>query len=141
MTDMTLTTDQALESMPFFGQLGVEFTVVTAGEVRSNLEWRPELCTIGSVVHGGALMALADGTAAVCAFLNLPEGANGTTTVSSSTNFLRGLREGQVEAKSRPLHTGRTTIVVETELLDASGKLVAKVTQTQAVLRPAHEPT
>jgi uncharacterized protein (TIGR00369 family) len=80
-------------------------------------------------------MALADSVGAVVAFLNLPEGAVGTTTVSSSTNFLRGVRSGHVTAVGRPLHRGRTTIVVETELLDDDAKRVAKVTQTQAVLR------
>ena len=130
-----LTTDQALGSMPFCGTIGVEFTAVAAEECRAILPWAPERCTIGGAMHGGAIMALADGVGAVVAFLNLPEGGVGTTTVSSATNFLRGVRDGHVEAISRPLHTGRTTIVVETELLDAAGKRVAKVTQTQAVLR------
>lgn len=135
MAGFTLTNEQALESMPFCGLMGVEFTLVTADEVRARLPWSPERCTIGGVLHGGALMALADGAGAVVAFLNLPEGGVGTTTVSSATNFLRGVRDGHVEAISTPLHTGRTTIVVETTLVDAAGKRVAKVTQTQAVLR------
>ena len=80
-------------------------------------------------------MALADSVGAVVAFLNLPEGAAGTTTVSSSTSFLRGVTEGHVEAVARPIHAGRSTIVVETELRDARDRLVAKVTQAQAVLR------
>ena len=63
-------------------------------------------------------------------------GAIGTTTVSSATNFLRAVREGHAEAVSRPLHAGRSTIVVETEVRDAASRLVAKVTQTQAVLLP-----
>jgi len=130
-----LTTEQALDSMPFCKLMGVEFTAVDAVEVRARLAWSPERCTIGGVLHGGALMALADGAGAVAAFLNLPDGGTGTTTVSSATNFLRGVRDGHVEAISRPLHTGRTTIVVETTLVDAAGKQVAKVTQTQAVLR------
>lgn len=137
MAGFALTVDQALESMPFSKLMGVEFTAVDAGEVRARLAWSPERCTIGGVLHGGALMALADAAGAVVAFLNLPEGATGTTTVSSATNFLRGVRDGHVEAISTPLHTGRTTIVVETSLVDAQGKQVAKVTQTQAVLRPA----
>jgi len=130
-----LTTDQALESMPFCGAIGVEFTAVAADECRAVLPWSPERCTIGGAMHGGAIMALADGVGAVVAFLNLPEGGVGTTTVSSSSNFLRGVRDGHVEAISRPLHAGRSTIVVETERVDARGKRVAKVTQTQAVLR------
>lgn len=135
MTDLVLTPERALASMPFLGLMGVEFTLATAQEVRATLVWSPERCTIGGAIHGGALMALADGAGAVAAFLNLPASGVGTTTVSSSTNFLRAVRDGHVEAISRPLHAGRTTIVVETELVDAAGKRVAKVTQTQAVLR------
>ena len=69
----------------------------------------------------------------MCAFLNLPEGA-ATSTIESKTNFFRGVRSGQVTATSRPLHIGRTTIVVQTELRDDADKLVAMVGQTQIVL-------
>ena len=67
-------------------------------EVRARLAWREELCTAGGLMHGGALMGLADCAAGVCAFLNLPEGAAGTATIQSSTSFLRPVREGYVEA-------------------------------------------
>ena len=87
-------------------------------------------------MHGGALMGLADASGAMVAFLNLPEGAAGTTTISSSTNFLRALRAGAATATSTCLHRGRTTIVVDTVIHDDGGKLVARVTQTQAVLMP-----
>ena len=79
------------------------------------------------------MMAMADSVGALCAFLNLPAGAN-TSTIESKTNFFRGVREGRVHATSRPLHVGRTTIVIQTDLLDDRGKRVAQVTQTQAVL-------
>ena len=130
-----LTPDQALDAMPFSRSLGATFSSATAEEVRARLDWAPERCTTGGRLHGGALMALADSVGAVVAFLNLPEGAAGTTTVSSSTSFLRGVTEGHVEAVARPIHAGRSTIVVETELRDARDRLVAKVTQAQAVLR------
>lgn len=133
---MALTPDQALQSMPFAAQVGVTFTAVEASEVRARLPWSAERCTVGGALHGGAVMALADSAGAVAAFLNLPDGAAGTTTVSSATSFLRAVRDGHAEAVSRPLHAGRSTIVVETEVRDADGRLVAKVTQTQAVLRP-----
>src|SRR6266550_4020835 len=120
------------DSMPFARLLGVELTAA-AHEVRGALDWAPERCTTGGVLHGGALMSLADTAGAVCAFLNLPEGA-GTTTVESKTNFLRGVGEGQVEGVARPLHVGRRFIVIETDLFDGRGKRVARVTQTQAVL-------
>ena len=84
----------------------------------------------------GALMALADTCGGVCAFLNLPEGASGTATIESKTNFLRGVREGAITASTRPLHAGRTLIVVETEVAREDGALAAKVTQTQAFHYP-----
>src|SRR6516164_1394078 len=121
--------------MPFVRTLGAEFTRYSKQEVGARLDWAPELCTSGDILHGGALMSLADSTGAVCAFLNLPEGATGTTTVESKTNFLHGVRKGFVEAVSRPLHVGRTVIVVETDLRDAEELLVARVVQTQLVLR------
>jgi 1,4-dihydroxy-2-naphthoyl-CoA hydrolase len=119
--------------MPFTATVGLEMVSDSPDEVRARLAWREELCTSGGVLHGGALMALADSTGAACAVHHLPEGA-GTSTIESKTNFLRAVRGGHVEAVSRPLHTGRTVIVVETDLFDADGKRVAKVTQTQAVL-------
>ena len=130
-----LTPAQALDAMPFSRSLGATFSSAAAEEARARLDWAPERCTTGGRLHGGALMALADSVGAVVAFLNLPEGAAGTTTVSSSTSFLRGVTEGHVEAVARPIHAGRSTIVVETELRDARDRLVAKVTQAQAVLR------
>ena len=97
------------------------------------MPWREELCTTFGALHGGAMMAMADSVGAVCAFLNLPAGAT-TSTIESKTNFFRGVRDGAVGATSRPLHVGRTTIVVQTDLTDDRGKRVAQVTQTQAVL-------
>jgi len=85
-------------------------------------------------MHGGALMALADCVGGMCAYLNLPDGATGTATIQSSTNFLRPVRDGYVEAVSRPLKVGRTVIVIETEIVDAEGRAVAHVAQSQAVL-------
>jgi 1,4-dihydroxy-2-naphthoyl-CoA hydrolase len=119
--------------MPFAAVLGFELTAASPEEVTASMAWRPDLCTTFDVMHGGAIMALADSTGAVCAFLNLPAGAT-TSTIESKTNFFRGVREGSVHATSHPLHVGRTTIVVQTDLADDRGKRVAQVTQTQAVI-------
>ena len=119
--------------MPFAVELGIVLEAAGPEEARGRLSWAPELCTAGGVLHGGVLMALADSVGAVCASLNLPEGAT-TTTTSSSTVFLRGVREGEVAATARPLHAGRTVVVVRTDLADGAGRPVAQVTQTQAVL-------
>src|SRR3954466_7368073 len=121
-------------AMPFSASLGAEVVSATKDEVRLRVAWTPERCTAGGVLHGGLLMALADTAGAWCAFLHVPEGAS-TTTVESKTNFLRGVRDGHVEAVARPLHTGRSFIVVDTELRDDQDRLVARVTQTQAVLQ------
>jgi len=123
------------ESMPFARTLGIEAGAMGPDEVRARLAWSEERCTTAGVLHGGALMALADTTGAMCAFLNLPDDAAGTTTVESKSNFFRAIRSGYLEAVSRPLHAGRTLVVVETELRDDQGQLAAKVTQTQLVLR------
>jgi uncharacterized protein (TIGR00369 family) len=84
-------------------------------------------------MHGGALMTLADSVGAVCAFLNLPDGAS-TSTVSSTTSLVRGVRSGSAHAVARPVHVGRSFILVGVEVTDDDGRLVAQVTQTQAVL-------
>jgi 1,4-dihydroxy-2-naphthoyl-CoA hydrolase len=85
------------------------------------------------VLHGGALITLADTLGALCAYLNLPPGAR-TSTIESKTNFFRAVRDGHIESVSRPLHMGRSAIVVQTDLFDAEGRHVAQTTQTQAVI-------
>jgi 1,4-dihydroxy-2-naphthoyl-CoA hydrolase len=127
-------TEAALTSMPYPEVLGLEVLSATADEVQARIAWEERLCTAGGILHGGALMSLADAAGAYCAFLNLPEHATGTATIESKTNFFRAVRDGHVVATSRLLHRGRTTIVVETDVHDAAGKHVARVTQTQAVL-------
>ncbi len=126
--------DDLLALMPFAATVGIELDSATSDEVRGRLEWSPELCTSAGVMHGGALMTLADTLGAACAFLNLPAGAQ-TSTISSTTSFLRAVREGKVTGTAHPLHAGRTVIVVQTDLVDDRGRRVAQVTQAQAVLR------
>ena len=84
---------ELLAAVPFIATLGIEVVSASPEEVVGRLAWRAELCTAGGVLNGGALMSLADNMGGMCAFLNLPAGA-GTATISSSTNFLRGVREG-----------------------------------------------
>jgi uncharacterized protein (TIGR00369 family) len=122
--------------MPFAVLLGIELLDASRELVRARLQWTPEHCTTGGLMHGGALIALADTCGGVCAFLNLPEGAHGTSTIESKTNFLRAVRSGAITASTRPLHAGRTLIVVETEVARDDGALAAKVTQTQAFHYP-----
>jgi len=120
--------------VPLAATLGLRVAEAAADRVRLELDHRPELCTAGGVLHGGAIMALADTAGALCAYLNLPEGATGTTTVESKTNLLAAVRGGTLAATATPLHVGGRLVVVETELRRDDGRLAAKTTQTQAVL-------
>ena len=130
-------TETVQSTMPLCAALGITASEFAPDRVVLHLDWQAALCTSAGLLHGGALMALADSAGAASAFLNLPEGASGTSTIESKTNFLGGVREGaSITATATPLHRGATTIVVETELRTAEGKLIAKTTQTQAVLRP-----
>jgi len=122
-----------LAALPFAGELGIELEEAGAERTTGVLAWSERLCTVGGTLHGGALMAFADTVGAVCAFLNLPPGA-GTSTVESKTNFFRGVRSGKVRAEARPLHVGRSFVVVQTDLYDDEGRRVGQTTQTQAVL-------
>jgi uncharacterized protein (TIGR00369 family) len=120
------------EVMPFTAVLGATAVAATPEEVRLRVAYDPSRCTTGGLLHGGLLMALADSVGGWCAALNLPAGAS-TATIESKTNFLRAART-DVEAVGRPLHVGRTVIVIDTEIRGDDGRLVARVTQTQAVL-------
>ncbi len=127
------TASQLRELMPFALTLGIELEQPSPEQAAGSLPWAPERCTAGGVMHGGAILSLADTLGAICAFMNLPPGA-GTTTIETKSNFFRAVRGGSVKGIARPLHVGRTIIVVQTELSDDDGRAVAQTTQTQAVL-------
>jgi uncharacterized protein (TIGR00369 family) len=120
--------------MPFAELLGIEFTAASPDRVEATLTVRKELCTRPDILHGGALMALADSVGAAGTVLNLPKGAS-TTTIESKTNFFAAAPAGEtVRAVCEPVHRGRTTMVWQTRIFRADGKLAAQVTQTQLVL-------
>ena len=135
-TDLSDTSDPGAlpATMPFAVHAGVVIDQASEEAVDGHLDWAPERCTIGGILHGGALMTLADSAGATCAFLNLPADAASTSTIESKTNFLGAATKGTVVATARPLHVGSTTIVVETELR-VGDRLVGKTTQTQIVRR------
>jgi uncharacterized protein (TIGR00369 family) len=124
-----------LIAQPFPRLMGVEIVEAGKDRVRGRLTVRPDVCTAGHILHGGAIMAFADTLGATGAFLNLPEGAGGTTTIESKTNFIGAAKEGTtVGAEALPVHIGRRSSVWQTKITRADGKLVAIVTQTQMVL-------
>lgn len=128
-----LSTDAVRSLMPFAATLGLELVSADQETVVCAMPWTSGLTTAADGFHGGALMSLADSAGAVLAFLNLPTGAV-TSTISSSTVFLRSASGGTATATSRLLHKGRSTIVVETTITDDDGRTLTRTTQTQAVL-------
>lgn len=135
MAETDPTTQFLRSSMPLAETLGMTARQADAERVVLELAWTPGLCTSGGVLHGGAMMALADTGGALAAFLNLPEGSSGTATIESKTNFLGAVTGGMVVATSTPLHVGSSTIVIETDVTNG-GRRVGKVIQTQTVLWP-----
>jgi uncharacterized protein (TIGR00369 family) len=122
------------------GLLGIEIAEATPDRVVGRLRVRPEICTVGRILHGGGIMAFADTLGAVGTFMNLPAGAT-TTTIESSTRFLAAAAEGTViSGETIPLHKGRTTMVWQTSIRREDGRLCAVVSQTQLVMEPKATP-
>lgn len=122
-------------SMPFSKLMGVEVIRAEQDVIIGTLMVRPDLCTAGHIMHGGAIMAFADALGAIGAYMNLPEGSNGTTTIESKTNFLGAALEGStVTGETTPIQRGKRLSVWQTRIMRDDGKLVALVTQTQLVL-------
>jgi len=118
----------------FFETLGIRIVEASRERVIAEMAVRPELMTVGGRLHGGAIMALADSVGALGAFLALPQGAAGTTTIESKSNFFAGAIAGTVRAEALPLHVGGRTSVWQTRITDTNGRFVAQTTQTQLVL-------
>ncbi len=120
--------------LPFASLLGVEIVSASPDSIVAELTVREDLCTAGSMMHGGAIMAFADTLGALGTLANLKDGAT-TTTVESKTNFLSGAPLGsRVRGETAPVHRGRRTMVWQTRVTLPEGKLIALVTQTQLVL-------
>lgn len=125
------------DTMPFAKLMGVMVLEAATDKVVGELQVRDDLCTSGGILHGGAAMAFADSLGAIGGFLSLPEGAIGTTTIESKTNFLGGAKAGAaVRGETTPVHRGKRTSVWQTRITTAEGKPVALVIQTQMALFP-----
>jgi uncharacterized protein (TIGR00369 family) len=128
-------TDNIADAMPFSRLMGVQIDLATPQRIVGRLVVRDDLCTTGGILHGGAAMAFADALGAIGAFLTLPEGANGTTTVESTTKFLGGAPAGAtLIAETEPIKVGRRLSVWQTRIRTEDGRDVALVTQTQMTL-------
>lgn len=119
----------------FPGLMGVTITELGGERVVATMTVRPDLCTTGGILHGGALMAFADTLGAVGTVVNLPREGKRTTTTDSSTKFIGSAKVGTVvTGECVALHRGRTTMVWQTTVRSAEGRLCGVVTQTQLVM-------
>jgi len=126
---------QIAEAQPYSKLLGLKFLEASKERVVAELLIRKELCTSNGTMHGGVMMGFCDVLGATGAWLAIPEGAKGTTTIDSNTSFLSGPPEGTlVTGISTPVRIGRRLSVWQTEVTDPAGKKVCLVTQTQLVL-------
>ena len=138
MTDERLNraaTDSTHASVPFTKELGIEVVDLDPGRTECRAHWAAERCTAGGSLHGGYLMAVADTAGALCAFLNLTPGTISTTS-ESKTNFFRPVTEGTISIVATPLHVGKRTIVVATDITREDGKAVSHTIQTQTDIDP-----
>jgi 1,4-dihydroxy-2-naphthoyl-CoA hydrolase len=121
---------------PFAKLVGITITHVSPDRITAELPVRDELTNGRGILHGGAIMALADNLGGHATVVNLKPGL-ATTTIESKTNFFASIPVGETaHAESTPLHRGRTTMVWQTKITRADGQLCALVTQTQLVLQP-----
>jgi 1,4-dihydroxy-2-naphthoyl-CoA hydrolase len=119
---------------PFADFLGIKITHVSPERIEAELAVRHEHATIPDILHGGAIMALADNLGGVATVVNLPKGAR-TATIESKTNFFAAIPVGETaRAECTPLHRGRTTMVWQTKITRSDGRLCALVIQTQIVI-------
>jgi 1,4-dihydroxy-2-naphthoyl-CoA hydrolase len=119
-------------SLPFAQLLGIEVISAEADSLAARMLIRPELCTMGGIAHGGAIMSFADTLGATAAFINLPAGAKGTTTIESKTNFVASAPAGStLIGHTSVVHRGRRTQIWQTRVASEQGRLVALVVQTQ----------
>jgi len=135
MTDLTALVHT---SIPFSRALGISSVTGGAARVEAMASWSAEHCTAEGALHGGYLVAVADTIAATCAYLNLPDGAR-TATIELKTNFLQAVTAGDIVVVAAPVHVGRTTVVVQTDISvvapeDGTRPLVTRTLQTQAII-------
>ncbi len=128
-------TEMVHATMPFAQELGIVIESGSPSEVVARVGWSPRFCTVGDALHGGYLMAVADSVGALCAHLNLPEGAT-TATITSTTSFMHSVREQDMTFTATPVHAGRSTVVVQTDGYRADGTLAVRTTQTQTIAGP-----
>ena len=126
-------TRMAHSMMPFTESLGLEICDGSSERVVGRAGWAAERCTSDKLLHGGYLMAVADAVGAACAWANLPQYTK-TATIESKTNFFKGVTGGHIKIVATPVHVGRTTIVVQTDITNEKGGLVSRTIQTQAVI-------
>ncbi len=125
---------QALERSEFSDSLGIRPIAANSDEVLADMPATAALANRNGVLHGGAILGLADHAGGTVAVISLSPGM-ATTTIESKTNFLRPIRIGDTaHARCIALHKGRSTMILQTTITRDDGKIAAIVTQTQMIM-------
>jgi 1,4-dihydroxy-2-naphthoyl-CoA hydrolase len=131
----------SVKQPPFASLVGINITHVSPDRVTAEMPVREELTNGNGILHGGAIMTLADNLGGAATMANLQAGFI-TTTIESKTNFFAAIPTGETaRAECTPLHRGRTTMVWQTRVTREDGRLAAVVTQTQLVIEPRSKPS
>jgi uncharacterized protein (TIGR00369 family) len=114
-----------ITTAPFEDHVGLTIESAAAGEARLVMPFRVCLANGGGVMHGGALVTLADTAVAMAIKSILPPGTTFATT-ELNTQFLAPLQAGTVTAIARVRGPAGRTFHGEAELHDAVGAVVAR---------------
>ena len=128
---MTQTRREIIEAFipnsPLVGHLGIELAAIETDRAELRLPFRPELATMGDVVHGGAIAALLDTASMAAAWSDdtVPEALAGAT-VSMSVDFVAAARAADLTATARAVRRGRSLCFCEVEVTEPGGGVIAK---------------
>jgi uncharacterized protein (TIGR00369 family) len=118
--------EQFIPNSPFAQHAGIRLERLEDDRAVLVMPFRPELVTIGDVVHGGAVATLADTAVMAAAWADdtVPEALAGAT-VALSVNFVAAARASDLTAEARAVRRGRSLCFCEATVTDADGTVVA----------------
>jgi uncharacterized protein (TIGR00369 family) len=119
---------------PVADLIGFRVTDTAPGRAVVELDAGPQHANPMGTVHGGILCDIADAAMGVAYASTLGDGES-FTTIELKINFLRPVFAGRLTATGQVVRGGRTIGLVECDVADADGRLVARASSTCMTLR------